>query len=141
MTPSRPRHIYFITHPNVVISPDVPITQWPLSALGTQRMRQALRQPWVRDITAIYSSTEQKAIDGAAILADHLALDFTQVHALGENDRSSTGYLVLAEFEAVADQFFAEPEVSVRGWERAVDAQARITPCGALLHKPCPPNC
>ena len=141
MTPSRPRHIYFITHPNVVISPDVPITEWPLSALGLQRMRASLAQPWVRDITAIYSSTEQKAIDGAAILADHLALDFTQVHALGENDRSSTGYLVLAEFEAVADQFFAEPEVSVRGWERAVDAQARITPCGALLHKPCPPNC
>lgn len=26
----------------------------------------------------------------------------------------------------MADEFFARPEVSVRGWERAVDAQGRI---------------
>lgn len=45
---------------------------------------------------------------------------------LGENDRSATGYLPRAAFEAMADAFFAEPEVSVRGWERAADAQARI---------------
>ncbi len=45
--------------------------------------------------------------------------------ALGENDRSATGYLSKAEFEAVADQFFARPEESVRGWERAIDAQSR----------------
>ena len=45
---------------------------------------------------------------------------------MGENDRSATGYLPRAEFEAVADQFFASPELTVRGWERAVDAQRRI---------------
>src|SRR5206468_2942934 len=45
---------------------------------------------------------------------------------LGENDRSATGYLPKLEFEATADRFFATPEQSVRGWERAVDAQRRI---------------
>ena len=45
---------------------------------------------------------------------------------MGENDRSATGYLPKAEFEAVADEFFARPEQSVRGWERAADAQRRI---------------
>ena len=45
---------------------------------------------------------------------------------LGENDRSATGYLPRAEFEAMADLFFAHPNQSIRGWERAVDAQARI---------------
>ena len=89
-------------------------------------MRTGLRQPWVRDISAIYCSTEQKAIDGATILAEQLSLPFHEVEALGENDRSATGFLPPDEFERVADQFFAAPDASVRGWERAVDAQARI---------------
>lgn len=43
-----------------------------------------------------------------------------------ENDRSATGFLPPSEFEAVADQFFANPHSSIRGWERAIDAQHRI---------------
>ncbi len=89
-------------------------------------MRAGLRQPWVRDITSIYCSTEQKAIDGATILSEHVGVAFAEVAELGENDRSATGFLPPDEFERVADEFFARPEVSVRGWERAVDAQARI---------------
>ena len=119
-------NLYFITHPNVVVSRDVPVPRWPLSELGRERMRAGLRQPWVRDITAVYCSTEQKAIDGAEILAGHLALGFTQVAELGENDRSATGFLPPDEFERVADQFFASPDESIRGWERAVDAQSRV---------------
>lgn len=89
-------------------------------------MRSGLRQPWIRDVTAIYCSTEQKAIDGAEILAQHLSLGFSQVEDLGENDRSATGFLPPDEFERVADQFFGSPDQSIRGWERALDAQARI---------------
>ncbi len=118
--------LYFITHPNVVVSRDVPVPRWPLSELGKRRMRAGLSQPWVRDIGAIYSSTEQKAIDGAEILAAHLSLPFTQIEELGENDRSATGFLPPDEFERVVDQFFAKPHESVRGWERAIDAQARV---------------
>jgi broad specificity phosphatase PhoE len=101
------------------------VPRWPLSDLGKQRMRVGLRQPWVRELTAIYCSTEQ-AIDGAAILAEHRSLPFEQIAELGENDRSATGFLPPEEFERVADEFFGAPAVSVRGWERAVDAQARI---------------
>ncbi len=118
--------IYFITHPNVLISADVRIEKWPLSELGRDRMKASLKQPWVKEITAIYCSTEQKAIDGADILATHLALPVHQRVELGENDRSSTGFLQPDEFERVADEFFAKPELSVRGWERAIDAQKRI---------------
>ncbi len=77
-------------------------------------------------IRAVWSSMERKAWEGAEILAAQLDLPVTQFAELGENDRSATGYLPSAEFEAVADQFFAAPEQSVRGWERAVDAQRRI---------------
>ena len=120
------RRFYFITHPNVVISRQVPVPRWPLSELGKQRMRAGLAQPWVREVTAVYCSTEQKAIDGAEILAQHLGLRFTEIPALGENDRSATGFLPPDEFERIADQFFASPNESVRGWERAIDAQVRV---------------
>lgn len=89
-------------------------------------MRAGLARPWIAGITAIYCSTERKAIDSAEILSAHLGIAFREVAALGETDRSSTGFLPPDEFERVADEFFARPEESVRGWERAVDAQARI---------------
>jgi broad specificity phosphatase PhoE len=118
--------IIFITHPDVVIDPAVPVPQWPLSERGKERMRQMLAYPWVSGITSVYCSFEQKAIDGAAILAAHLSLDYTIVEALGENDRSSTGYLPRDEFLATAALFFAHPDESVRGWETARAAQRRV---------------
>jgi broad specificity phosphatase PhoE len=120
------RDLVFITHPDVLIDPAVPVPQWPLSERGLARMRAGLQQPWVSAIRAVYCSTEQKARDGAAILAGHLGLPVTEIAALGENDRSATGFLAPPEFEQMADAFFAQPEVSICGWERAADAQSRI---------------
>jgi broad specificity phosphatase PhoE len=120
------RTAYFITHPDVSIDPAVPVTDWPLSPRGRQRMVRALARPWVHGIRAVWCSSERKAREGADILASHLNLAVTELPGLGENDRSATGYLPRAEFEAVADEFFANPAMSVRGWERAVDAQRRI---------------
>jgi len=118
--------LYFITHPNVAIDPDVPVPEWSLSEVGTKRMHEMLSLEWVSSIQKIYSSTEKKATDGAQILGDKLGLLYTEIEALGENDRSATGYLPAAEFESIADQFFAVPTESVRGWETAQDAQTRI---------------
>ncbi len=120
------RDFYFITHPNVVISADVPVPRWPLSARGRERMSAALSLPWLKDLSAIYCSAEQKAVDGAYIVARHLGLSFIQREDLGENDRSSSGFLPPPEFELLADAFFAQPTESVQGWESAVDAQRRI---------------
>ncbi len=89
-------------------------------------MRLGLRQPWVRSLEAVYASTERKALDGAEVLAAHCGLAMRLHAGLGENDRSATGYLPPEEFERVADAFFASPEASVRGWERALDAQRRV---------------
>lgn len=40
--------------------------------------------------------------------------------------RSATGYLDPSAFEPAVDAFFAESQRSVRGWERAIDAQSRV---------------
>jgi len=122
--------VYFITHPDVRVDPSVPVPDWSLSVRGRERMQSALGLPWVADLGAIHSSTERKAVEGAEILAGHLGLDFARHADLGENDRTSTGFLPPSEFEAVADLFFAHPLESVRGWETAAAAQERI--CAAV---------
>lgn len=66
------------------------------------------------------------------ILAGLTGLASTTDTRLCENDRSSTGYLPPIEFEATANQFFAHPNVSVRGWETAVQAQYRVV--AAIRH-------
>lgn len=118
--------VHFVTHPDVVVDPAVPVPDWPLSPRGRERMVRALAGAWVPGVRAVWSSAERKALDGAEILARHLGLPVRVLEALGENDRSATGYLPAPEFEAVADMFFADPHRSVRGWERAADAQRRI---------------
>jgi broad specificity phosphatase PhoE len=118
--------VYFITHPEVMIEPAIPVTEWGLSALGRARMRALLGQPWVPNLGAVWCSTERKAIEAAEMIANAIGTKPRQLRELGENDRSSTGYLPSTEFEATADAFFANPNRSVRGWETATDAQARI---------------
>jgi broad specificity phosphatase PhoE len=118
--------VHFITHPEVSIDAAVPVPDWPLSPVGSRRMQAAMRQPWLAAVRSVFCSAERKAMDAAAIVANHLGLRRIVVEALGENDRSATGYLPKGEFEAVADAFFAQPDDSVRGWERARDAQRRI---------------
>ncbi len=118
--------VWFITHPDVVIDPAVPVPEWPLSAVGLARMKAGLAQPWVRGIGALWASTERKAMDGAMVLSAATGVPLRTMAELGENDRAATGYLPRAAFEATADLFFAHPDRSIRGWERAVDAQRRI---------------
>ncbi|MGX9963007.1 histidine phosphatase family protein [Roseomonas sp. F4] len=132
--------VHFLTHPEVAIDPAVPVPDWPLSPRGLARSRAMLAEPWVANIGAVFSSTERKARDMAEILAGHRGLRVTQMEALGENDRSATGYLPPTEFEAMADAFFARPLESVRGWERAADAQARILAAVRTVLAQAPPG-
>jgi len=74
-----------------------------------------LDQSWVAGIRRIAASTERMAIQIAAAVGAHLELPVQHYARPGENDRSATGDLSAAEFEALADAFFAQPCESVRG--------------------------
>ncbi|SEM21820.1 histidine phosphatase family protein [Bradyrhizobium sp. OK095] len=118
--------VRYLTHPQVQIDPDVPVPQWGLSPVGRTRTEGHAHAGSLANTTQIISSGERKAIETAEIIAIRLGIMIEIREAMHENDRSATGFLKPVEFEAVADQFFAQPHLSVRGWERAIDAQARI---------------
>lgn len=99
---------------------------WGLSELGLQRAIEASKMQWVRSIDQIISSDETKAMETANCFGSALSLDVIVGANMGENDRSSTGFLPPEQFEYAADNFMNKPHESFRGWERAIDAQARI---------------
>lgn len=116
----------YISHPQVKIDPQVPVPDWSLSERGLERTVLAATLPWVTHLRRIVSSPERKAIETAEILAKSAGVEVEIAPASHEIDRSATGYLLHDEHEAAANWFFANPQQSFKGWERAVDAQARI---------------
>jgi broad specificity phosphatase PhoE len=116
----------YVTHPQVVIDPDVPMPRWGLSPEGEERARKFAHHPLVKGVRNIVSSTERKAVELAQAMAVSARCPFTTGHEFGENDRSSTGFLPGERFERVVDAFFANPDQSIEGWEPAREAQARI---------------
>ena len=118
--------IRYLTHPQVRIDPTVPVPSWGLSELGRTRTETLANTGWLSGTTQIICSGERKAVETAEIIGAKLNVTVEVREAMHENDRSATGFLPADQFEAVADQFFARPLVSIQGWERAIDAQLRI---------------
>jgi broad specificity phosphatase PhoE len=118
--------VRYLTHPQVKIDPAIPVPSWGLSEIGRARTQAIAGARRLSATTQIISSAERKAIETAEIIAAKLNVHVEVRQAMHENDRSATGFLVPDEFELVANQFFAQPDVSIRGWERAIDAQSRI---------------
>ena len=116
----------YLTHPQVIIDPHGDIQSWSLSDIGRARSTVCAGAVALGDTTRILSSTEVKAIETATIIGSALGITTEVIADTHENDRSATGFLPPDEFEAVADQFFAHPGQSIRGWETADAAQERI---------------
>lgn len=122
----HPGRAYYLSHPQVRIEPAVPVPDWGLSDVGRARLEAILMRPWLRAVERIVTSDECKARETADCIGAAIGCDVEIAAHMHENDRSSTGFLTPDEFEATADAFFAAPAQSIRGWERAIDAQARI---------------
>lgn len=116
----------YLTHPQVQIDPAVAVPSWGLSAVGLARVEAIVAAGWLTGTTTVVTSAERKAIETAEPIAAALGLALEIRPATHENDRTATGFLPAEEFERVADAFFARPDQSIRGWERAIDAQRRI---------------
>jgi broad specificity phosphatase PhoE len=123
----------YLTHPQVEIDRRTAVPDWRLSRRGRERVEEILGRRWLRQTGRIVSSTERKAVETAGLISDALGLPFETASDMGENDRSATGFLEPPAFEKAADRFFAEPDASWNGWERAADAAARIVQAVELV--------
>ncbi len=126
------RRLIYLSHPQVQIDPAVEVTDWGLSAVGRARVEAAAAAGWPGAGVRILSSAERKARETAERLSRPAGLSVEIDAEMGEIDRSATGYVPAARHDALARQLFAHPEDSAEGWERAVDAQARVV---AALHR------
>ena len=59
----------YVTHPQVVQDPAVPVPRWGLSALGRERSERFAAHPLALACRRIVSSPETKALELADILA------------------------------------------------------------------------
>jgi broad specificity phosphatase PhoE len=134
--------IYFITHPEVQFDWSVPVPQWDLSAVGRSRLEQLVQQPWVRSLHAVFASPERKSVTAAERIVQVKPAPLQYMPDLMEIDRTAAGTLPPEEYSAVTEAFFAKPQESARGWERAVDAQQRIVQAfeGILTQLPAASN-
>lgn len=120
----------YLSHPQVLVDPHKDVPKWSLNDIGKKRIKllieRIIKEGILSKTKYVISSAETKALETAQPIADILKCKLVICPLMHENDRSATGFLKPDEFEQVANRFFAEPNISARGWETAQDAQARI---------------
>lgn len=116
--------VHFLTHPEVEIDPELPVTDWCLSERGRERAMLVAQS--LPDVSRIVTSPEAKADQTAHLIGDALDAPVALAAGLAEIDRSATGYLPEPAFWANYQEFLERPSQSAKGWEPAELAQQRI---------------
>ena len=119
--------LIYITHPETVVDPHLPIKQWQISENGWKHAMRLVKRSWWQEVDVIYSSKENKALRVAEQIADHwehLKLPFGN-EELEEVDRSAAGFLKTEDYEKTKGEFFSNPLASSNGWETADAATKR----------------
>lgn len=114
----------YVTHPEVVIDPTVPSTEWRLSPDGRARAEAFATRSVLPKGARIIASTERKTMETAAILSGGKPFDSDDL--LRENERSATQFVGPEKFAALFDAMYAHPDVSAAGWETASTTQQRV---------------
>lgn len=115
----------YLSHPQVIVDPTLPVPRWSLSDTGRGRMLALCGADWLAATTTILTSSETKACETAAILAAATGITPVIDAELDEIDRSATGYVPETRHDALADAFFARPDQNASGWETATDVATR----------------
>lgn len=121
--------LYFITHPSVLIDKHAPIDQWQLSEKGIEETKRLLKLNFWKNIKAIYSSPEKKAVQVAEMAVNKYSFGLKRESCLSEIDRSSTGFMEYDIYMETMTEFYNNPKIEVNGWESAENATNRIVDC------------
>lgn len=120
------RKLMLVRHSLPEILPAVPARGWRLSDEGRRRCTALAKQLAAYDPQLLVTSTEHKAVETAAIVAQALGKLYEQAEGLHEHLRPDIGYLGRDQFEAAVSRFFREPAQLVFGDETADQAYSRF---------------
>lgn len=118
--------VRFITHPEVHSDPDLDRSRWGLSPKGRARVNAFVQTDALRGTKVVICSPETYAVETAEPLANALRAPLEIHPSLHQARRGEGGQLIGASQAEAEEHFYTVPEASIRGWERAVDAQARV---------------
>jgi broad specificity phosphatase PhoE len=121
--------LFLIRHAPVTLELDRPSDQWTLTSEGIALAQQLAALPIIDSLDAVYTSPEPKARETARPLAERFGLHLLHRDALRELDRGPANLPGRTAYDAAVERAFSDPEQSMNGWERAVDAQTRIVAC------------
>jgi broad specificity phosphatase PhoE len=121
-----PSDLYLVRHGRTQPDPATAAALWPLSATGRAETARLAAHPRWAEVAGFYASPEEKAIETARLLSEPHGQSLTILTDLREVERGSA---FLADYDAAVREFFARPDESVHGWERAVDAGRRVAGC------------
>ena len=119
--------MFFIKHAAPQIVAGVPPALWHLSADGKAACQALAARLAPHQPTLLFCSHELKAIETAALTAQHLGAKVQLAADLHEHDRTNAPYYATKEeFEDAVRRFFHLPDQLVFGAETANQARARF---------------
>jgi broad specificity phosphatase PhoE len=119
------RQLYLVRHATPAVQPNTPAPDWQLSERGVEEARAlgVTAQTW--GLHAIYASGERKAQSTALAMGEVLAVP---VHVVeGFEELRIDGWIGNSDdFAESVQQILKQPELSLRGAERALAAAQRF---------------
>ncbi len=120
------KYLILVKHSLPEILEDVPAREWHLSEAGQGLARELAGKLLIYQPEIIVSSLEPKARETAAIFAEDLGLEFSELENLHEHDRSGVPYHPKDIFQDLVRELFDKPHQLVFGNETANDALLRF---------------
>ena len=118
-----PTTIMFLRHFKPKIDKTIPVSQWALDKTGVEDMRRLVSQLNGPEISAIYSSPEEKALITSKHISQQHDIPLTVHNTLKEVDRSKVGYIE-GDYTKIVEQYLSNDGFDYK-WEQLDSVKER----------------
>ena len=119
--------LILVKHSLPEILPEIPASEWHLSAEGRRRCQVLADELSGHDPDLIFSSSEPKAQETAKIVAQQIVKSLFIATGLHEHERKKVRFTNEEQFEASVKEFFEQPDALVFGEETAAQSLNRFS--------------
>ena len=129
-------NLLLIKHSEPAVDLELPPSKWQLSGRGKQRA--GLLGDYLADlgVSALYSSSEAKAVETADIIGAAIGLPVDVVHDLREHDRASTPVIDAEKWRSLVIEAIRKQDEQIYGAEPVSTARKRFGRAVERLMKP-----